>query len=135
MLRLLPDCDKNDCLPVMQRATRPADDNTMPQHPYSIQNPIFLMYMIAAAIMILKLMAQGWMTVYRMIKSDSGLLNPEDLTPGPVNRNPRPQQLQINEYVDRSRRIQRNDLENIPAFLVAGLLFVAVRPSPIWPAH
>ena len=55
----------------------------MPMHPYSIQNPVFLMYMIAAAIMILKLMGQGWMTVYRMIKSDSGLLNPEDLTPGP----------------------------------------------------
>jgi glutathione S-transferase len=103
----------------------------MPQHPYSIQNPVFLMYMIAAALMILKLMAQGWMTVYRMIKSDSGLLNPEDLTPGPVNRNPHPQQLELNEYVDRSRRIQRNDLENIPAFLVAGLLFVAVRPSPL----
>jgi len=103
----------------------------MPQHPYSIQNPVFLTYMIAAALMILKLMAQGWMTVYRMIKSDSGLLNPEDLAPGPVNRNPRPQQLELNEYVDRSRRIQRNDLENIPAFLVAGLLFVAVRPSPL----
>jgi glutathione S-transferase len=104
---------------------------TMPQHPYSIQNPVFLTYMIAAALMILKLMAQGWMTVYRMIKSDSGLLNPEDLAPGSVNRNPRPQQLELNEYVDRSRRIQRNDLENIPAFLVAGLLFVAVRPSPL----
>jgi len=103
----------------------------MPQHPYSIQIRVFLTYMIAAALMILKLMAQGWMTVYRMIKSDSGLLNPEDLAPGPVNRNPRPQQLELNEYVDRSRRIQRNDLENIPAFLVAGLLFVAVRPSPL----
>jgi glutathione S-transferase len=98
-------------------------------HPYSIQNPVFLVYMIAAAVMVLKLMGQGWMTVYRMIKSDSGLLNPEDLIPGPANRNPHAQQLQIDEYVDRSRRIHRNDLEAIPAFLVAGLLFVAVRPS------
>ena len=98
-------------------------------HPYSLQNPVFLVYMIAAAIMVLKLMFQGWMTVYRMIRSDSGLLSPEDLTPGPANRNPHPQQLQLNEYVDRSRRIQRNDLENIPAFLVIGLLFVAVGPS------
>jgi uncharacterized MAPEG superfamily protein len=101
----------------------------MPLHPYNLQNPVFLVYMIAAAIMILKLMIQGWMTVYRMIKSDSGLLNPEDLVPGPANRNPRPQQLELDEYVDRSRRIHRNDLESIPAFLVAGLLFVAVRPS------
>lgn len=98
-------------------------------HPYTIQNPVFLVYMIAAAIMVLKLMGQGWMTVYRMIKSDSGLLNPEDLWPGPANRNPRPQQLELSEYVDRSRRIQRNDLESIPAFLAIGLLFVAVRPS------
>src|SRR5260221_3293142 len=98
-----------------------ADNDTMLMHPYSIQNPVFLVYMIAAAIMILKLMGQGWMTVYRMIKSDSGLLNPEDLTPGPANRNPRPQQLELNEYVDRSRRIQRNDLESIPAFLAIGL--------------
>jgi uncharacterized MAPEG superfamily protein len=57
-----------------------------------------------------------------------GLLNPEDLRPGPFNRSPDPQQLELNDYVDRSRRMQRNDLENIPAFLVAGLLFVAVEP-------
>jgi uncharacterized MAPEG superfamily protein len=96
---------------------------------YSLDNPAFLAYSIAAAIMILKIMIQGWITVYRMLRSDSGLLNPEDLMPGPVNREPHPQQLEPNEYVERSRRIHRNDLENIPAFLVAGLLFVAVRPS------
>jgi glutathione S-transferase len=101
----------------------------MPLHPYNLQNPVFLIYMIAAAIMVLKLMLQGWMTVYRMLGSDSGLINPEDLIPGPVNRHPRPQQLELSDYVDRSRRIQRNDLENIPAFLAIGLLFVAVRPS------
>lgn len=101
----------------------------MPLDSYNLQNPVFLVYMIAAALMILKLMVQGWMTVYRMIKSDSGLLNPEDLMPGPANRNPHPQQLQLSEYVDRSRRIHRNDLENILPFLAAGLLFVAVRPS------
>jgi uncharacterized MAPEG superfamily protein len=95
---------------------------------YSTQNPVFVGYMIAAAIMILKLMGQGWMTVYRMGKSEMGLLNPEDLLPGPFNRSPDPRQLELNDYVDRSRRMQRNDLENIPAFLVAGLLFVAVEP-------
>lgn len=96
---------------------------------YTIQNPVFAVYMIAASIMILKLMGQAWMTVYRMLKSDVGLVNPEDLIAGPINRNPRPEQLEFNEYVDRSRRINRNDLENIPAFLGAGLLFVAVKPS------
>jgi len=67
-----------------------------------------------------------------MIKSDAGLLNPEDLLAGPANRNPRPEQLALSDYVDRSRRVQRNDLENIPAFLAAALLFVAVEPSLLW---
>jgi hypothetical protein len=39
--------------------------------------------MIAAVIVILKLMGQGRITVYRMMKSEMGLLNPEDLLPGP----------------------------------------------------
>lgn len=99
---------------------------------FSVQNPAFVTYMIASAIMILKLMGQGWMTVFRMIKSDAGLLNPEDLLAGPANRNPRPEQLARSDYVDRSRRMQRNDLENIPAFLACGLIFVAVKPPLIW---
>jgi len=95
----------------------------------SMENSVFVTYVIAAAIMILKLMVQGWVTVLRMIGSDAGLLNPEDLQPGPANRNPRAEQLEPNEYVERSRRMQRNDLENIPAFLAAGLIFVAAGPS------
>jgi glutathione S-transferase len=97
----------------------------------SMENPVFVSYVIAAAIMILKLMGQGWMTVFRMVKSDGGLLNSEDLLPGPANRNPRPEQLLADEYVERSRRMHRNDLENIPAFLAAGLIFVAAGPSPM----
>ncbi|WP_457940688.1 MAPEG family protein [Mesorhizobium sp. 10J20-29] len=100
----------------------------------SMENPVFVSYMIAASIMILKLMGQGWMTVFRMLKSDAGMLNPEDLLPGPANRNPRPEQLLANDYVERSRRMQRNDLENIPAFLAAGLIFVAAQPS-LWLAN
>lgn len=95
----------------------------------SMDNPVFVTYMIAAAIMILKIMGQGWMTVYRMLKSDSGLASPEDLQTGLINKNPRPEQLELNDYVDRSRRMHRNDLENIPAFLAAGLIFVASGPS------
>ena len=96
---------------------------------FTMDNPVFVTYMIAAAIMILKIMGQGWMTVYRMLKTDSGLASPEDLRPGLINRNPRPEQLELNDYVDRSRRMHRNDLENIPAFLACGLLFVAAWPS------
>ena len=95
------------------------------------ENPVFVTYMIAAAIMILKIMGQGWMTVYRMLKSNSGLVSQEDLQVGLINKDPSPDQLDVNDYVDRSRRMHRNDLENIPAFLACGLIFVAVGPSQL----
>jgi glutathione S-transferase len=95
----------------------------------TMENPVFVTYMIAAAIMVLKIMGQGWMTVFRMLKSDSGLASPEDLQTGLINRNPRPDQLGLNDYVDRSRRIHRNDLENIPAFLSIGIIFVIIEPA------
>jgi glutathione S-transferase len=95
----------------------------------TMDNPVFVTYAIAAAIMILKIMGQGWMTVYRMLKVDAGWATPEDMRGGLINRNPRPGQLDPNDYVERSRRMHRNDLENIPAFLACGLLFVAAAPS------
>jgi uncharacterized MAPEG superfamily protein len=95
----------------------------------ALTNPVFETYVIAAALMVLKVMGQGWMTVYRMMRSNSGLASPEDVQKGILNTDPRPEQLDVNDYVDRSRRMHRNDLENIPAFLIAGLLFVAVDPS------
>jgi len=97
----------------------------------TLENPVFATYMIAASIMVLKIMGQGWMTVYRMLKSDAGLVSPEDIQVGLINKNPRPAQLDPVDYVDRSRRMHRNDLENIPAFLIAGLLFVIAAPSAL----
>ncbi|MCK0169976.1 MAPEG family protein [Aliiroseovarius sp. S1123] len=94
-----------------------------------LTNPVFETYVIAAALMVLKIMGQGWMTVYRMMKSNSGLASPEDVQQGILNTDPHPEQLDVNDYVDRSRRMHRNDLENIPAFLIAGLLFVVTDPS------
>jgi glutathione S-transferase len=69
-----------------------------------------------------------------MVTAKGGLLHPEDANPGPANPEPRPGQLDPDDYVERSRRIHRNDLENIPAFLVAGLLFVLAGP-PLWLAQ
>lgn len=94
-------------------------------------NPAFHVYAICAALAVLKIMGQGWMTVYRMTKSNSGLASPEDLRAGPLNKDPRPEQLELNDYVDRSRRMHRNDLENIPAFLAIGLLFAMTAPPPL----
>jgi uncharacterized membrane protein YecN with MAPEG domain len=100
----------------------------------NLENPVFEAYAIAATLMVLKIMLQGWMTVYRMLKSNSGLASPEDLQVGLINKAPDPSQLEVNDYVDRSRRMHRNDLENIPGFLVAGLLFVSINP-PLWLAQ
>jgi uncharacterized MAPEG superfamily protein len=94
----------------------------------SLENPVFHTYLIAACIMILKLMLQPWMTVVRMMRAGGGFRSPEDLKKTPLNPNPQPAQLEINEYVDRSRRLNLNDLESIPGFLVAGLLFVLAGP-------
>ncbi|MCP5382025.1 MAG: MAPEG family protein [Kordiimonadaceae bacterium] len=96
---------------------------------FTLENPVFVNYMIAAAIMVLKIMGQGWMTVYRMLKSNSGLVSPEDIQVGLINKDPKPEQLELNDYVDRSRRLHRNDLENIPAFLAIGLLYVVIGPT------
>ncbi|MBD3662589.1 MAPEG family protein [Sulfitobacter aestuariivivens] len=100
----------------------------------NLDNPVFEVYAIAAALMVLKVMLQGWMTVYRMLKIGSGWASPEDLRKGPINKHPSPEQLDSNEYVERSRRLHRNDLENIPAFLAAGLLFVVIDPI-LWVAQ
>ncbi|MFT3974423.1 MAG: MAPEG family protein [Amaricoccus sp.] len=100
----------------------------------TLENPVFAAYAVAGALMVLKLMVQGWATVVLMIRSDAGLLNPEDLRPGPANRSPRPAQLDPEPRVERSRRMQRNDLESIPAFPAIGVVFVTVTP-PAWAAN
>jgi glutathione S-transferase len=94
----------------------------------SLDNPIFLTYALAASIMLLKLMLQPWMTVFRMMHVRAGFRSPEDAKKSPLNPSPVSGQLEPNEYVERSRRMNLNDLESIPAFLVAGLLFVLVEP-------
>ncbi|WP_296765127.1 MAPEG family protein [Sediminimonas sp.] len=97
----------------------------------SLENPVFSAYVIAASLMVLKVMGQGWMTVHRMLKVGGGWASPEDLRKGLINKNPEPFQLDTNDYVDRSRRMHRNDLENVPAFWAAGLLFVLADPALI----
>ena len=94
----------------------------------SLDNPVFRTYALAASLMLLKLMLQPWMTVVRMIKVNAGFRSPEDVKKSPLNPEPDPKQLEVNEYVDRSRRLNLNDLESIPGFLAAGLLLVLVQP-------
>ena len=95
----------------------------------SLKNPLFATYAIAASLMILKAVGMSWLTVVRMMQAKGGFRSPEDLRKTPLNPAPDPKQLEPNESVDRIRRIQLNDLENLPFFLVAGFLFILTEPS------
>src|SRR4051794_15973340 len=95
----------------------------------SLQKPGFATYVIAATIMILKAVGMSWLTVVRMMQVKGGFRSPEDIRKTALNPDPDPKQLEPNERVERIRRIQLNDLENLPFFLVAGFLFVCTEPS------
>jgi glutathione S-transferase len=96
---------------------------------FSLQNPVFTTYVIAACLMILKVVGMSWLTVVRMMGASAGFRSPEDAKKTPFNPNPKPGQVGPSESVDRIRRIHLNDLENIPFFLVAGFLYVLTQPS------
>lgn len=99
----------------------------------SFDNPAFWHYAVTALIGILKVMGQGWVTVWCMMSERAGFASPEDLRKGLLNTAPDAAQLEPHPRVERSRRMHRNDLENIPAFWVAGFFFVLSDP-PLWAA-
>lgn len=94
----------------------------------SLRDPLFATYAIAAMLMILKVIAMSWLTVIRMMEAKGGFRSPEDLKKTVLNPAPNAGQLGPNERVDRIRRIQLNDLENVPFFLAAGFLYILTRP-------
>lgn len=95
----------------------------------SLHNPTFATYVIAATLMILKAVSVSWLTVVRMMQEKGGFRSPEDIKKTTLNPEPNPRQLEPNERVERIRRIQLNDLESLPFFLVAGFLYVLTDPS------
>lgn len=94
----------------------------------SYDDPLFATYVIAACLMILKAVGMSWLTVFRMMSENGGFRSPEDIRKTAMNPEPSPRQLEPNDRVERIRRIQLNDLESLPYFLVAGLLFVLAQP-------
>lgn len=94
----------------------------------SFDNPVFVAYAIASSIMVLKAVAMSWLTVVRMLWFQSGFRAPEDLRRTLLNPAPDPRQLLPDERIERIRRIQQNDLENLPFFFVAGALYVLTSP-------
>lgn len=80
-------------------------------------------------LVVLKAVAMSWLTVWRMMAVGGGYRSPEDAKRTPLNPEPRPGQLEPDERVERIRRIQLNDLENLPFFFMAGFLYVLSSPS------
>ena len=95
----------------------------------SLRNPVFATYVLTASIMLVKGISMSWLTVVRMAQVRGGFRSPEDIRKTLLNPAPNPTQLAPNERVERIRRIQLNDLENLPYFMVAGLLYVFSEPS------
>jgi glutathione S-transferase len=92
------------------------------------ENPVFCAYALAAGLMLLKAASHSWLTVARMLKVKGGYRLPEDARRTPLNRNPTPGQLENNDYVERTRRLHQNEVENVPLFLASGLLYVLTAP-------
>lgn len=95
----------------------------------SFENPVFRVYALAAAAMIAKMMSHSYITVFRMLSVNGGFRNPEDTRKTLMNPNAHPDQIKPNEYVERSRRMHQNEVENVPLFLCAGVLWVLTQPS------
>lgn len=89
---------------------------------------MFRIYVIAASLAILKMLFHAYLVVLQMLRVKGGFLNPEDARKTLVNPNPNPAQLAPDERVERARRMHRNEGENTPLFLGAGLIFVAAAP-------
>jgi uncharacterized MAPEG superfamily protein len=101
---------------------------------FTLENPVFRTYVITAALAILKMLFHAFLVVYRMLRVNGGFLNPEDARKTFGNPNPSATQLDVNDYVERARRMHRNEGENTPLFLGAGLLFVAASPGETFAA-
>eukprot|EP00698_Gefionella_okellyi_P003754 TRINITY_DN13493_c0_g1_i1.p1 TRINITY_DN13493_c0_g1~~TRINITY_DN13493_c0_g1_i1.p1 ORF type:complete len:158 (+),score=22.22 TRINITY_DN13493_c0_g1_i1:40-513(+) len=95
----------------------------------ALDDPLFATYCVSACIMILKVVSMSWLTVIRMMQESAGFRAPEDLRKTLLNPKPNAEQTKPNERVERVRRIQMNDLENVPFFLIGAFLWMLTEPS------
>jgi len=87
---------------------------------FSLSNPVFASYAFYATVVLLKLLAMGPLTATKRI-ANKAFANAEDARGRGV--------VKTSDEVERVRRNHLNDLENIPAFLFLGLLYVATQPN------
>ncbi|XP_035664178.1 microsomal glutathione S-transferase 1-like [Branchiostoma floridae] len=95
----------------------------------SFENPVFAAYATHACLVILKMFVVARYTSF--IRCRVGVFtNPEDSKTFNKFFDTNAKFRLDNPDVERVRRLHLNDLENIPAFLAVGLLYVLTGPSP-----
>lgn len=90
----------------------------------NMQNPIFASFAFYATVCLLKMMVMAFLTaIFRMKKGI--FANPEDTTAVPGGK------INLNDPdVERVRRNHLNDIESILPFVLVGLFYVSINPSP-----
>ncbi|KAJ8039519.1 Microsomal glutathione S-transferase 1 [Holothuria leucospilota] len=100
---------------------------------FSLKNDVFRVYLTYAILLVFKMMflsfytsiMRGTFGVYMEANREDAKLwamFPEESSKDKLRIQ------RVRDRVDRIRRCHLNDLENIPAFLIVGLLFVAINP-------
>ena len=97
----------------------------------SFDNPVFAAYAVASSLMIGKMIAMSRLTIIRMALTQRSFATAEDTRITLANPRGSPDQMLSDDRVERVRRIHRNDTENVPLFLSAGLMFVLVSPAQV----
>ncbi|XP_038045464.1 microsomal glutathione S-transferase 1-like [Patiria miniata] len=88
----------------------------------SFENEVFGLYAWYATAVTLKMMFMSlYVSQYRLRRRI--VVNPEDV------RGDKEKAFRIDPDIERGRRCHRNDMENIPPFLVVGLLYVLTAPT------
>ncbi|XP_050441876.1 microsomal glutathione S-transferase 1-like [Adelges cooleyi] len=90
---------------------------------FTRENPVFECYAFYSSILIIKMIAMSLLTAFQRMRKKV-FISPEDksMSKGSEVKYDDPD-------VERVRRAHLNDVENIPIFLISGLLFVASKPS------
>jgi uncharacterized MAPEG superfamily protein len=91
-----------------------------------IGHPAFSVFVICAALLVLKMIVVGHISGYLRIKREA-VINPEDVE---AFRSTRGQLSEEDPDVARVLRVHRNDLESTLPFLAIGLPYLFTNPSP-----
>ncbi|XP_070496677.1 microsomal glutathione S-transferase 1-like [Chironomus tepperi] len=89
---------------------------------FTYDNVALRVYITWGGLLLIKMLLMSFLTIINRIRKGA-VENPEDATGN--------FEIKKDEDVERMRRAHLNDLENIPAFLLAALMYIITDPNPI----